>query len=750
METQAHEYRDELLEIADAIRSRVERIRETPVGESAAADRWNRTLDDVREQIAEERLLRVAVVGAIKSGKSTFVNALLGGDYLRRGAGVITSMVTRVQRGESLGATLVFKSLGAVNAEIHRAMTLFPGGVGTGDSPFDIRREADRKALAAALETLDADKWIGRDALNIDGLRLAAYLDGYDSVAEWIGEETSRRTFSEDDFPAHRDFAGNDALSIYLEDMVLEVPAPDPESALDSGIEVADCQGSDSPNPMHLAMIQEYLRRTHLIVYVVGARMGIRQADIAFLSIIREMGILDNAVFLLNVDIGEHESLDDMNRVAESVRADLSLMRPDPPLYVFSALLNLFRHIGEPGLSVKDRLRFAAWRGERAMVARMDEEWTRFDADIRRKLTRERYALLLGNPLARLDALAGDLEHWSAVRGELLRKDADGVRALVADMAENQERLAQVRELLRDTLRGAVDSIKDSLRVDVTRFFDNYSGVTGRIFAFLREYKVDASRYSHTVQNAGFQIALYRVFQEVRQGLDGFLAGTANPEIIGFIRETEAKISAHFAAVAGPFDGMIRDALADYNRKLAEIGLSPAASGERPPELPDMDTLRKRAGLDIPSATAAMSYTATVRAEAVARLGIYRGIRWLRRLFRQPAGPADEAERALEDAVVRLKRETEKSLDFTLKSFRENLKYQYIHRLVDTAEEALMEVLLERLSAYDGDLSDLAGLADRQESERIGLADVLDGFARESAALRERLKTLRDALRQGE
>jgi len=37
-------------------------------------------------QLTEETI-RVAVVGPIKSGKSTFLNALLRGDYLKRGAG---------------------------------------------------------------------------------------------------------------------------------------------------------------------------------------------------------------------------------------------------------------------------------------------------------------------------------------------------------------------------------------------------------------------------------------------------------------------------------------------------------------------------------------------------------------------------------------------------------------------------------------------------------------------------------------
>ncbi|MFP4032918.1 MAG: dynamin family protein [Desulfococcaceae bacterium] len=746
METSSSPFRDELLNQADTVAELIRRIRETPAGESGAADRWTETLADVRAQIADERLLRVAVVGAIKSGKSTFVNTLLGADHLRRGAGVITAMVTRIRQGEELRATLVFKSWEAVNADIHRAMALFPEGIGSEDRPFDIRREADREALAEALESLAPEKRVGRETLNLDGARLSAYLKGYSEVEEYVGEETARRTFAGEAFPEHREFAGSDARAVYLEDMVLEVPG----EILSHRVEVADCQGSDSPNPMHLARIEDYLQRTHLIIYAISARTGIRQADIAFLSIIREMGILDNALFLLNVDISEHESADDLHRVADTVREELSLLRPDPPLYTFSALLNLFRRMGPEALSEKDKGRLAVWDAETELVALSDAETARFETEVRRKLRRERAVLLLGNPMERLGVLLGDMAHWSAVRRELLRRDADGGEALMGDLRRHQETLAGVRTLIRDTLDGAVGKIKKSLGIEINRFFDDHSGVTGRTLQYLRDYRVDPTRYSHTLDQGGFQKGLYQVFQEVRGGVDGYLAGTVNPEIIRFVRETEKKISAHFSAAGGPYEGMIRDAMVEYNGTLEALGIGSVSPRHAPPELPDMESLRDRAGLKIPPTTAPMTYTATMRAEAVARLGLYRGIRWVRKLFRRASGPEDEAQRALLDGVGRLKKETENSLRFTFKSFRENLKYQYIFKLVDAASDALLELLVERFSAFEGDLTHLSGLADRRDAEREEMADALDALAGECEAVRKRLEEIRAELRAGE
>jgi len=53
---------------------------------------WQKTCDAINSQMSGE-IIRVAVVGPIKSGKSTFINSLFKGEYLKRGAGVVTSIV---------------------------------------------------------------------------------------------------------------------------------------------------------------------------------------------------------------------------------------------------------------------------------------------------------------------------------------------------------------------------------------------------------------------------------------------------------------------------------------------------------------------------------------------------------------------------------------------------------------------------------------------------------------------------------
>lgn len=86
---------------------------------------WQKTCDAIKSQMAGE-IIRVAVVGPIKSGKSTFINSLFKGEFLKRGAGVVTSIVTRVRNGKKLKAKLLFKSWDEINSDMEQALVLFP------------------------------------------------------------------------------------------------------------------------------------------------------------------------------------------------------------------------------------------------------------------------------------------------------------------------------------------------------------------------------------------------------------------------------------------------------------------------------------------------------------------------------------------------------------------------------------------------------------------------------------------------
>ena len=86
-------HKEVLLDINNDILGLIEATRSVPELSHEAVAEWEKTCRLLPQQL-EEEIMRVAVVGTIKSGKSTFLNSLLQGDYLKRGAGVITSIVT--------------------------------------------------------------------------------------------------------------------------------------------------------------------------------------------------------------------------------------------------------------------------------------------------------------------------------------------------------------------------------------------------------------------------------------------------------------------------------------------------------------------------------------------------------------------------------------------------------------------------------------------------------------------------------
>ena len=355
--------KEEILKVNQDILALISKAKSMPGMAETSFDDWEKTCREMPIQMAED-LMRVAVVGPIKSGKSTFLNSMLKGDYLKRGAGVVTSIVTRVRSGDRLSAQLYFKSWDEVNAEMEQALVLFPSlEWRKNNSRLDIRNEDERHQIQQALKSLSSEQLISQDTRNLNNVLLTSYIKGYERVYDIISSDDTTRQYAETTFAEHKGFVGDEDLAVYLKDVQLEIPSEGPNE----NIEIADCQGSDSSNPMHLAMIQDYLLLTHLIVYVISSRTGLRQADIQFLSMIKKMGILDNILFVINCDFSEHESMEELEVLVGKVKEELALIKPEPEVFTFSALFNLF---SSPRLSLseKDQLRMLQWKAEEEMT----------------------------------------------------------------------------------------------------------------------------------------------------------------------------------------------------------------------------------------------------------------------------------------------------------------------------------------------------------------------------------------------
>jgi len=700
-------------------------------------DDWILTCRHIKEQVAED-LIRLAVVGSIKSGKSTFANAVLGGDYLKRGAGVVTSMVTRVHRGPSPAARLFLKSWDEINAEIAQAMVLLPDVGLAADEIFDLRKQDHRRHLQEALERMGSQLWTSEGTRDINGMLLSSYLKGYADVADLVGVECTTLEFGADEIDRHRDFTGHDRRAVYLQDILLEINT----EGLLPHVELADCQGSDSPNPLHLAMIQEYLRLTHLIIYVISSRTGLRRADIRFLSMIKKMGLLPNVVFVINCDFSEHESLESMQTLIAKTGQELALLEPQPEIYSLSALFRLFQGL-DGNISPKDRQRMAQWQQEREFVDFVDEQWRRFTRTFNEKVTRERYVLFTQSHLIRLKVILNGLAHLLDVNGDLLSRDIKDVQGIKTGVRRHRGKIDKLQNMLKSTLDGETGRVKQELRQAVERFFDERNGrVFESLLKFIRQYQPALDNYREQLLNSGLSPTLYTLFQDFRRSVDAYMAETVNPEILSFIRNQETRIQDHFQGVADPYHTLAADALIEYNQTIQEMGLPPMQTEPGGPafSFDNLDRIKRMTDLAPPPAQNTMRYSAKIRSDAVLRLGFYAAVQFFRRIMKKNTSRGEEHMRALQDGLRGIKRETEKSLRAHFRDYRENLKFQYLNKLVESVSNHIYESLTDRLKLYGMDLSGLEEVLGGRDSDRRAIISRLDRLGLEGEAIKQAVR----------
>ncbi|MDY6906120.1 MAG: dynamin family protein [Thermodesulfobacteriota bacterium] len=732
--------KNKLLSLNNSVLSLIKDGEQIPGITERSFESWKQTCQGIEKQLGDDTV-RVAVVGPIKSGKSTVVNSLFNGDYLKRGAGVVTSMVTRVRCGDRLRATLCFKPWESVNADINRAVVMLPSVNDLSDGEgVDIRDAETRKILSGVLYELPKEYLIARDTRNINSVLLSNYLAGYDRVRDIVTDQVETRHFEDDDFPRHREFVADDRLSVYLRDIQLEINSEE----MDTSIEIADCQGSDSPNPMHIARIQDYLLVTNLIVYVISSRTGVRQADINFLSMIDQMGILENLIFVVNCDFNEHETLTGLRSLVDRIREEVSLIKPDPEVYVFSGLFNLFRAMDEDALTAKDAARLTQWRSDTDFVAFSDEGTRTFADSLRHKLNKRRYTLLLQNHSERLSIATAGVKQWAATNRRMLAEDEQSARAILEKTRRHREKLTQAGSLFKSTLDGASRKLKKDLKNDIDRFFDPRSGeVMPELIAFIRNCQIDLDKYIPGLTAAEFSNTLYMVFQEFKQSLDGFMTKTVNPRVMGFLKKQENKITEYFETIAGSYDVMAREAIVEYQKVMKELGISAGTDSQNPIKPRDIELIKQQEEISLPPAVFIMNYTGKIRTEVIMRLGVYSLGSFLRKVLRrQPDRDKAGEIRALKDGITRIKQETEKSILFHFKNYRENIKFQYVFRLVDAISGSFYKAVLGRFRTYSDDIEGIKNAIAGKQVDKEQMAEMLDTISRTASDLETEIRTL--------
>jgi len=225
-----------------------------------------------------------------------------------------------------------------------------------GDS-IDIRNAEERQRLREHLERVRNEWQQIRGHVDPSFLATKAYLDGYDLLKDSMGESVNRLLFDPSSITRHHRFVGTQGQEVYIRDMELQVPIP----WLGEMSKVAELSGSDSPNPLHFARLQQHLLGTHLVLYVISSRHGLREADFKLLEFIKTIGLDPHTLFILNTDLDVHPTREDIEAMCRRVRSELEWLVPNPRLYHFSALYHLGEQVGG-ALGEKERRLLRHWK----------------------------------------------------------------------------------------------------------------------------------------------------------------------------------------------------------------------------------------------------------------------------------------------------------------------------------------------------------------------------------------------------
>ena len=730
-----------LLEINSDLSELTQKGASIPGATKSALSEWTRSCRKLQQQLSEETL-RIAVVGTIKSGKSTFMNSLLGGDYLKRGAGVVTSIVTRIHHGPYPAARLFFKSWDEINQDITQALRLVPLAQQLfAHDKFDIRDTQSRETIRELLDSLPVDQLVSNGNRNLNTVLITNYLNGYERVMDVMAEQNIIKKFENDRFFDHWQYVGDDSLAVYLKDMQLQLNS----NSIDSDIELADCQGSDSPNPLHMAMIQDYLQEAHLIIYVVSSRTGLREADIKFLSIIRKMGLSSTVQLVINADISEHDSLSDLHKLVEQITSELALLIPEPQHYTFSTLLHLFKSL-EGSLTEKDRMRLDQWNQQAELADYSKTEYQRFQKHLRLRIVRKRYHMMLKNQVERHDIILAGMTDWIAINRELLSRDDCDISKIVNGIKKQQERLVQIKTGIESTATGAMSKIKNDLNQAVNQFFDNVSGPQiSQLIGFIRDYRVDFGKYQDKLAADGFLNTMALIFQEFKQALDTAMTQKTYPEIVNFVKGLEEKIAKELNATLDPYGCIVEQGLLDLRRDLNWLGTDGSADNSLQLfDMPDFDAVKTMVGLRLPPLAPLLEYTKRIKAEAYINAGYFSVLKMFRKIFKKhPKDRFKYSVKTIQRSVRHMKIQTEESILFEIKNYRENLKFAYLHRLVEEVTQRFSDNLMDRFRTFDSGTAEMTHHVSQLKSDKDRAIQTVIEMERIATLISEKMKHLR-------
>ena len=683
---------------------------DVPQMKDGSFDAYQTICRQIPEHIREGRL-KIAVAGVIKSGKSTFVNSLLGKELVKRGAGVITSITTRIRKGKKNQANLYFKSWDDINLQLQKALLLFPHDGSDKEilKTFDIRRKNDRQYLKKAYQTLIKDFPYTKDEIRPETLLIKHALHGFDTCKDLVQPDETIICFKSKEFDKHKSYTADPEKAFYIKDVCLDVF----DKKMDPNVEIADCQGADSTDPAKLAQVLTYLESSNLIVYCVSSRIGLRQSDIIFLKQIKNLGLLENIIFINNCDLTEHENLDDLIKIETSIKETLEFLEIHSRIFSFSSLYNLFLSL-ESKLNKKDKNRLKFWQEEKKIVQYCDLKTQEFNSFFKQMMDKNRHGLLISNHLKRLDIIMGQLDERINIFLGLLSSDKlkeETARKTLNNLHHNASRLEAIVE---NSLDGAVSGLKEEIELNLKNtFIHDDKGILKKARDYIWTSFLDVEKYKSGTKESGFKQILYLMFQDFKRGLDLYVIEEVKPELKRFVQNQEEKIFSYFQSL---FDSYQIDLLKPdhYSQFETETELTHQQSDFI--DSIDIEKIKKILGLQLPAMIFEAKYTSMIKTNVLTGFGLHTMSQILSSLFDSKSNFSFSP--GLKKAELKIKKENQKIIKHQFEQYHTNLRANYFLPLIEAATRDFKEKINERFNQYQYFKEEMEHLFSLKHSEK--------------------------------
>jgi predicted transcriptional regulator len=342
------------------------------------------------------------------------------------------------------------------------------------------------------------------------------------------------------------------------------------------------------------------------------------------------------------------------------------------------------------------------------------------------------------------------MENWIGINQDILARDSQSTQELIARLKSHQQRVEQIKGVLKTTMTGAVAKLKEKLNVAVNRFFDVHSGdIVKKILEFVKNYQGINKSIKGKSDLAGVSKTMYLSYQEFKQALDKFITEDINPEIIQFLKTQEKEIESFLNSIIQPYGALLSDTSNDYIGLIKKLGVSLRIEEQPLIEFSEMDTRQRKAGLNPPKLVTNMHYSASIKSTAIFRLGVYSLLRNLKKVLKKPAVQREEVvRRALRGGIQQMKRETLKSVVEQLRDYRENLKFAFLLKLVENSADYLTQLMLDRFQVFFTDIAAVASRLDSTAADRQCASEILAEMNQGAAEVKLSIGHLRRRIEQ--